>query len=88
MTSCQVATNVIPSNCFQGYTKNAEINADIWCKTPHFSSLTTSIVHFLEYYTAILTVKEACNNVYNFFNNLLTVHWISPLSICARDGHL
>jgi hypothetical protein len=43
----------------------AEINADIWCKTPHFSSLNTSTVHFLEYYTAILMVKEVCNNVHN-----------------------
>jgi hypothetical protein len=37
--------------------KIAEINADIWCKSPHFSSLTSSLVHFLEYYTAILMVK-------------------------------
>jgi hypothetical protein len=43
----------------------AEINADIWCNCPHFSSLTTSIVHFLEYYMAILMVKEVCNNVHN-----------------------
>lgn len=51
MTYCKRQKTRVPLIVFKVTQRilgleTAEINADIWCKTTHFSSLTTSIMHF------------------------------------------
>jgi len=61
--------------------ETSEINANIWCKTLHFISLTTSMVLFLEYYTAIMMVKEVCNNVHSMPPS--NISWTSMIQFRA-----